>query len=280
MSQTTINHDPFDRRTSVDGPWIKLKIEAENYEATFTAEISLSLRTVTTPVSKVHQLYVSSLSPAPLSYRRARAPGGKVVNFSQIDWRIIYGNYYKEDFALSLSETDLIRASKVPFAFKVYGKDDDFILGLPPSYYLGHIEKLAELELVDWRPPRTEKRKAKFIEEEYIPYGGSGTGTITGKLKHPGILFLNPATSYSKEWFQKQCIEHRRLEPADARVWKYHRRGFTTEGGFFTFGTLPIGDYYLFAKDAISGWSHAKVNVKAGEKTAAELTVSGWEGKK
>ena len=80
-----------------------------------------------------------------------------------------------------------------------------------------------------------QQRITTFIESEYEPYGGDGTSTITGEAflhmidgslrKCTGFpVLLNPATTYSAEWYEQNVVGGIPLEPADRRALKFLRQ--------------------------------------------------------
>jgi hypothetical protein len=98
-------------------------------------------------------------------------------------------------------------------------------------------------------------RKAVFVEAEYAPYNIPGTGKVVGQtfLKTRGgdvkygagnIVYMNPVTSYSTEWFEsiKQLT---RLEDPDPRTNKYNLQTMADGEGRFEFDNLPAGEYYI-----------------------------------
>ena len=69
-------------------------------------------------------------------------------------------------------------------------------------------------------------RTVEFIESEYDPYAGSGTGTIAGqaffRTRGGDVKFgagcevhLNPVTSYSTEWFERYVKNYETLQEPD-----------------------------------------------------------------
>jgi hypothetical protein len=94
-----------------------------------------------------------------------------------------------------------------------------------------------------------------FPEAEYAALESSGTARVTGqvflktrsgdvKTGAGNVIYLNPATSYSKF-----AYEHNRypggLTAADARLHGYMQQAVADASGRFTFKNVPAGEYYV-----------------------------------
>lgn len=134
--------------------------------------------------------------------------------------------------------------------------------------------------------PEVYNRKAKFIDSEYTPYGVPGTSTITGQafLKTRGgdvkfgagcVIWLNPVTTYSKEWYEKSVIKGYMLSEADPQTEKYHWETIADGFGNFEFKNLPAGNYYIacnitwqvpgkYGLEGTGGTAYAQTSVKEG----------------
>jgi hypothetical protein len=141
-----------------------------------------------------------------------------------------------------------------------------------------------------------QSRHAQFIQDEYTSYGGYGTAVIYGEafVKTPGggikkaaagtKVFLNPVTTYSTEWFERQIIGGQLLRDPDRRTSPYHHETVVDTEGRFEFQHLPLGDYYLacdiswevpdgyWHTTVMGGWTYAKVSLSAGERKKVLLT--------
>jgi len=95
-----------------------------------------------------------------------------------------------------------------------------------------------------------------FPTSEYYRLARTGKGTVKGtiyiedpygkKVLGSGTrLYLNPATSYSDQWYRESYIGGNKMEKADSRLFNYLR--FTASGndGKFAFYGVPSGSYYL-----------------------------------
>lgn len=131
------------------------------------------------------------------------------------------------------------------------------------------------------------KRVAVYDEAEYAPYATPGTGSISGQafVKTRGgdvkygagnIVYLNPVTSYSTEWFEHAVLQEQVATAADERARKYCKEVRADGEGRFEFESLPAGEYYLactiawevagpYGLTPTGGVAHAKVQVAAGQ---------------
>lgn len=136
-------------------------------------------------------------------------------------------------------------------------------------------------------------RLVSFNEEEYRPYAAAGTSVIYGEAflktqagdvkKGAGNkIHLNPVTQYSTEWYERAVLAGIPLEPADPRVFHYHREMIADSEGRFRFEKLPAGEYYAICEitwayvqgNALlptGGVAHAKIRVGPGEEVKAIL---------
>ncbi len=125
-----------------------------------------------------------------------------------------------------------------------------------------HIAKPAKkfsLASIPCRPPI--ERQAQFIIEEYVPYGKQGHAEITGSVcknlpegvpcPETVIVFANPVTSYSKEWWNVHWKNGQTLSQADKRTNDYRKNADVKSGGTFEFKNLPDGQYYVVAETCV-----------------------------
>ena len=140
-----------------------------------------------------------------------------------------------------------------------------------------------------------QPRQTKFILEEYEPYGVLGNGVIEGQaflwdddghlVYGAGkLIFMNPVTTYSTEWWERNVLGQVELEPSkDKRGQYYHWITIADGFGQFRFEGLPPGEYYLGSR-VIEGeqFAYAKVTLADGERAEILLThgvASGRKGK-
>lgn len=143
--------------------------------------------------------------------------------------------------------------------------------------------------------PAIHSRLMSFNEAEYAPYSGAGTASIYGEafLKTRGgdvkkgagnKVFMNPVTSYSTEWYQRQIIGGQILEQPDQRALPFFRETIADSDGRFEFQNLPAGEYYLACPITwevpigygnmmpTGGFAHGRIKVEPGERVRVILT--------
>ena len=151
----------------------------------------------------------------------------------------------------------------------------------------------AEAEAIASKEP--QPRKTRFILEEYEPFGELGIGAIEGQAFLWGgdgdlvygagkLIFMNPVTTYSTEWWERNVMCRVELEPTkDQRGRYYHWITIADGFGQFRFENLPAGEYYLGSR-VIEGeqFAYARVTLAEGETAKILLThgvASGRAGK-
>ncbi len=94
-----------------------------------------------------------------------------------------------------------------------------------------------------------------FPAQEYAGLAKSGRSTVKGVIyatdtygkKFYGVhtkLYLNPVTSYSRDWFDKSYIGGASMEKADKRLYNYLKFTQSNSKGQFAFFGIPAGSYY------------------------------------
>jgi hypothetical protein len=132
-----------------------------------------------------------------------------------------------------------------------------------------------------------------FPTDEYKKLARNGRSTIKGRifLENSGTmvlnakgtrLYLNPITSYSKEWYVQSYVKGRIMTPADKRLFNYLRFTTSNEKGEFVFYGVPAGRYYVIGTvvcgdecgfDSVKNIRIAtEVRVGAGGKTSVNLS--------
>jgi len=61
-------------------------------------------------------------------------------------------------------------------------------------------------------------------------------------------LYLNPVTSYSRQWYNESYLGGYKMSPVDKRIYNYLKYTSSNENGQFSFFGVPQGDYYLIGK--------------------------------
>ncbi|WP_415407772.1 carboxypeptidase regulatory-like domain-containing protein [Sulfurovum sp. CS9] len=118
-------------------------------------------------------------------------------------------------------------------------------------------QNLTESETMITEDMDTEKmERIAFPTSEYYRLARTGKGTVKGsiyvkdaydkKIMGAGTrLYLNPATSYSDQWFRESYLGGYKMEKADSRLFNYLRFTAANSDGKFAFYGVPSGSYYL-----------------------------------
>jgi len=129
-------------------------------------------------------------------------------------------------------------------------------------------------------------KRMPFPASEYTNLTRTGTGTIEGNIFVVGAsgnkvfgaktrLYLNPVTSYSRQWYNESYLAGKEMDKADDRLFNYLRFTASDNGGKFAFYGVPSGSYYLIGTVNCSsecGYSQNK-NIRI----ATEVAVLGNE---
>jgi len=94
-----------------------------------------------------------------------------------------------------------------------------------------------------------------FPAQEYAGLVQSGRSTVKGVIYATDTygkrvygthtkLYLNPVTSYSRDWFNKSYIGGASMEKADKRLYNYLKFTQSNSKGQFAFFGIPAGSYY------------------------------------
>lgn len=96
-----------------------------------------------------------------------------------------------------------------------------------------------------------------FPVEEYRYVKKRGRSTVSGtiflensdtfeKIRGKKIkLWLNPVTSYSRQWYEESYLNGYKLSKTDKRLYNYLKFTYSNNSGEFNFFGVPAGDYYL-----------------------------------
>ena len=118
-------------------------------------------------------------------------------------------------------------------------------------------ENLTETEtMISEESNNIRKKRVPFPISEYNHLASSGKATIKGTIYIKDLhgekvlgsgtrLYLNPLTSYSKQWYRESYIGGQKMEKADARLFNYLKFTASNSNGEFAFYGVPTGSYYL-----------------------------------
>jgi len=116
--------------------------------------------------------------------------------------------------------------------------------------------KVPESQGVDHLNGETMERMA-FPEDEYRYLKKIGRSTVSGKvylvnsITEENILgkkiklYLNPVTSYSRQWYEESYLGGYKMSPVDKRLYNYLKYTSSNNSGEFDFFGIAPGDYYL-----------------------------------
>ena len=118
-------------------------------------------------------------------------------------------------------------------------------------------ENLTESETMITEDAGVQKMaRIPFPTSEYYRLARTGKGTVKGSIYVQDLygekvmgtgtrLYLNPATSYSDQWYRESYIGGKKMEKADDRLFNYLRFTAANSDGDFAFYGVPSGSYYL-----------------------------------
>lgn len=136
--------------------------------------------------------------------------------------------------------------------------------------------KKVSLASIPCRPPL--QRKERFSTHEYAPYKKRGKATLTGSVcknlpdgvpcPEKIVVFANPVTSYSTEWWNLHWVDGHTISAVDKRTREYQKNPVSIDkDGTFTFEKLPNGSYYVVGQMCVEFDPNANCRpVRLGQK--------------
>lgn len=117
-------------------------------------------------------------------------------------------------------------------------------------------ENLTESEMMMTEEGEEKMERIAFPTSEYYSLPRTGRGTIKGTIYISDSygsrvfgagtrLYLNPITSYSKQWYVESYLGGNRMQKADSRLFNYLKFTAADSNGKFAFYGVPNGSYYL-----------------------------------
>jgi len=100
-------------------------------------------------------------------------------------------------------------------------------------------------------------QRMPFPVQEYRYVKKRGSSTVSGtaylensdtfeKIRGKKIkLWLNPVTSYSRQWYEESYLRGHKLSKTDKRLYNYLKFTYSNSSGEFSFFGVPAGEYYL-----------------------------------
>ncbi len=102
-----------------------------------------------------------------------------------------------------------------------------------------------------------QMERIPFPVSEYRQLSTRGRSTVSGRIflenSHTSVqikgkkikLWLNPVTSYSRQWYEESYLGGYKLSKTDKRLYKYLKFTYSDNSGQFNFFGVPTGNYYL-----------------------------------
>lgn len=126
--------------------------------------------------------------------------------------------------------------------------------------------------------------RISFPEDEYKRLSKSGNATVKGSIylsdaygkKTYGKqtrLYLNPVTSYSRQWYNESYIGGYKMAKADKRLYNYLKFTASNAQGKFAFYGVPSGTYYVIG--VVRCGKECGYDALRNIRIAKEVTVSG-----
>ena len=127
-------------------------------------------------------------------------------------------------------------------------------------------------------------QRIPFPAAEYRQLATIGKGTVKGSIyindmygqRIPGRetrLYLNPVTSYSRQWYNESYLGGAKMSKADARLFNYLRFTAADSEGNFAFYGVPSGSYYLIG--TVKCGSECGYDTPKNIRIATTVSVSG-----
>ncbi len=134
--------------------------------------------------------------------------------------------------------------------------------------------------------PAEKMERVTFPVSEYNRLAKTGKGTVKGRIYLQDAygkqivgaetrLYLNPVTSYSKQWYKESYIGGYKMEKADDRLFNYLRFTASDSQGNFAFYGVPSGSYYLIG--TVRCASECGYSTPKSIRIATQVSVSGNE---
>ena len=126
--------------------------------------------------------------------------------------------------------------------------------------------------------------RVPFPQSEYKRLAKSGNGTIKGSIYVSDAygkkiygkqtrLYLNPVTSYSKQWYSESYIGGYKMAKADKRLYNYLKFTASNTQGKFAFYGVPSGAYYVIGM--VKCGKECGYDTPRNIRIAKEVTISG-----
>ena len=126
--------------------------------------------------------------------------------------------------------------------------------------------------------------RVPFPQSEYNNLQKSGKSTVKGKIYITDTdgnniygkgtrLYLNPVTSYSRQWYNESYVGGYKMEKADKKLFNYLKFTTSNKKGNFAFFGIPSGSYYVIG--VVKCGSECGYDRKKNIRVVQEVTVDG-----
>lgn len=141
-----------------------------------------------------------------------------------------------------------------------------------------------EKTVIDEHDPMEKMERITFPVDEYKHLAKTGKGTVKGFIYLKDAydkrvvgantrLYLNPVTSYSKQWYKESYLGGYKMQKADSRLFNYLRFTASNNEGKFAFYGVPTGRYYLIGTVRCS--SECGYSTPKNIRIATQVAISG-----
>jgi len=139
-------------------------------------------------------------------------------------------------------------------------------------------ENLTESEtMITENVEENKIERIAFPSAEYNRLAHSGKGTVKGTIYLEDAygkrivgastrLYLNPVTSYSKQWYTESYLGGYKMTKADSRLFNYLKFTASDSNGKFAFYGVPSGSYYLIGT--------VKCGIECGYDTGKSIRIA------
>lgn|GEM_PF-1365376 len=122
---------------------------------------------------------------------------------------------------------------------------------------ISETESNSDIDELESKEEHKIVQRVDFPEEEYRNLLKFGNSEVSGRVyiinnqtdekivKESLKLYLNPVTSYSRQWYEESYLNGNKMTPPDRRLFNYLKYTVSDADGNFSFFGVPKGNYYL-----------------------------------
>jgi hypothetical protein len=149
---------------------------------------------------------------------------------------------------------------------------------------LNNDEQISTVTRTSITNTQNKMERVRFPTGEYKHLATMGNGTVKGSIYLKNAynkrvlgtntrLYLNPVTSYSKQWYHESYLGGHKMEKADNRLFNYLRFTSANTQGQFAFYGVPEGRYYLIG--TVKCVAQCGYNTPKNIRIATEVSIRG-----